>query len=212
MLVLASLPWLSKQCTVDLSELQKDYFCDGIAEDILNDLTHIDGLQVVSRSLSFALKNKHHDVRGIGLKLGANTLVEGSVRKVGNRLRITAQLVNVSDGIHLWSERYDRDLEDVFAIQDEIAKNIVEALEIKLSMREKRVIGKTNTKDIKAYEYYLKGRDFFNKGLRKTIIYASDMFKKAIEEDPNYALAHAGLADCYSFLFMYYDRKPIEPR
>jgi serine/threonine protein kinase/thioredoxin-like negative regulator of GroEL len=198
--IIAVLPFTNMSADKD-----QDYFCDGIAEDILNDLTHLEGLHVVARSSSFALRDKHQDVRGIGLKLGADTLVEGSVRKAGNRLRITAQLINVSDGMHLWSERYDRDLEDVFAIQDEIAKNIVEALEVKLSTREKSVLGKVKTQDIQAYDYYLKGREFFHKGIRKNIEYASEMFVKAIEEDSNYALAHAGLANCYSYLFMYYE-------
>jgi len=198
--IIAVLPFTNMSADKD-----QDYFCDGIAEDILNDLTHLEGLHVVARSSSFALKNKHQDVRGIGLKLGAGTLVEGSVRKVGNRLRITAQLINVADGIHLWSERYDRDLEDVFAIQDEIAKNIVEALAIKLSKREKSVLGKVKTKDILAYDYYLKGREFYHKGMQKNTEYASEMFSRAIEEDPNYALAYAGLANCYSDLFRYFE-------
>jgi serine/threonine protein kinase/Flp pilus assembly protein TadD len=198
--IIAVLPFTNMSADKD-----QDYFCDGIAEDILNDLTHLEGLHVVARSSSFALKNKHQDVRRTGLNLGADTLVEGSVRKAGNRLRITAQLINVSDGMHLWSERYDRDLEDVFAIQDEIAKNIVGALEIKLSKREKHVLGKAKTKDILAYDYYLKGREFYHKGRRKNIEYASEMFSRAIEEDPNYALAYAGLANCYSDQFMFFD-------
>jgi tetratricopeptide (TPR) repeat protein len=111
--------------------------------------------------------------------------------------------------MHLWSERYDRDLEDVFAIQDEIAKNIVGALEIKLSKREKHVLGKAKTKDILAYDYYLKGREFYHKGRRKNIEYASEMFSRAIEEDPNYALAYAGLANCYSDQFMFFENSQV---
>ncbi len=198
--IIAVLPFTNMSADKD-----QEYFCDGIAEDILNDLTHLEGLRVVSRTSSFAFKNKNQDIRKIGLKLGADTLVEGSVRKAANRLRITAQLINVSDGMHLWSERYDRDLEDVFAIQEEIARSIVDALEIKLSTKEKRVLGKVKTRDIQAYDYYLKGREFFHKVTRKNVEYASNMFSRAIEEDPNYALAHAGLADCYSYLFMYYE-------
>ncbi|MCK5713061.1 MAG: protein kinase, partial [Hyphomicrobiaceae bacterium] len=122
----------------DLSpEKDQEYFCDGIAEDILNDLTSIEGLHVVARTSSFAFKGENRDIREIGMKLEAHTIVEGSVRKAGKRLRITTQIVNVADGYHLWSERYDRELEDVFAIQEEIAKNIVRALKIKLSKREK---------------------------------------------------------------------------
>ncbi len=195
------------------ADKNQDYFCDGIAEDILNDLTHLKGLRVVARSSSFAFKNKNQDIHRIGLKLGADTLVEGSVRKMGNRLRITAQLINVSDATHLWSERYDRELEDVFSIQEEIASSIVDALEIKLSTREKSVLEKVKTRDIHAYDYYLKGREFFHKVTKKNIKYASDMFTRAIEKDPNYALAYAGLADCYSYLFTYFDsRKEILER
>ena len=192
------------------SDKDQDYFCSGIAEDVLNDLTRLDGLRVVARSSSFALKNNHHDVRGIGIKLGADTLVVGSVQKMGNRLRITAQLINISDGINLWSKKYDRELVDVFAIQDEISSSIVDALKIKLSNEEKSVLGKVNTKDILAYDYYLKGREYFHKVRRTSMEYASKMFSRAIEEDPNYALAYAGLADCYSYLFMYFESSQEE--
>ena len=120
----------------------------------------------MSRTSSFAFKGKSEDIREIGLKLGAHTIVEGSVRKAGNRLRITAQLINVADGYHLWSQRYDRDLKDVFAIQDEIAKNIVQALEIKLSKREKRVLEKVKTQDVQAYDFYIRGRTYEHHGHR----------------------------------------------
>jgi len=187
------------------NDKEQEYFCDGIAEDIINDLTHLEGLHVIARTSSFAFKNKNLDIREIGLKLGANSIVEGSVRKAGNRLRITAQLINVTDGYHLWSERYDRELEDVFAIQDEIAKNIVQALKIKLSKNEKRVLGKVKAQDVQAYDYYLHARNYFYKGQRKSIEFAHEMFSKAISIDPNYALAYAGIADCSSWFFMYVD-------
>jgi len=189
------------------NDKEQEYFCDGMAEEIINDLTHLEGLQVVARTSSFAFKGKNLDIREIGMKLGAHSIVEGSVRKAGNRLRITAQLINVADGYHLWSERYDRELEDVFAIQDEIAKNIVRALEIKLSKKEKRVLGKVKTQNVQAYDFYLRGRTFFHQGRRKSIEYASEMFTRAINEDPDYTLAYAGLADCYSYLFMYFEKK-----
>ncbi len=189
------------------ADKDQEYFCDGIAEDILNDLTHLEGLFVVARSSSFAFKDKNQDIREIGMKLGAHTIVEGSVRKAGNRLRITAQLINVTDGYHLWSERYDRELEDVFAIQEEIAKNIVRALKIKLSKREKRALGKVKTQDIQAYDFYLRGREFFHQGQHKNIQYASELFTRAIKKDPDYALAYAGLSDCFSYLFMYFEKK-----
>ena len=187
------------------SDIEQDYFCDGIAEDILNDLTQLEGLHVVARTSSFAFKDKNQDIREIGLQLGAQTIVEGSVRKTGNSLRITAQLINVADGYHLWSERYDRNLEDVFAIQNEIAKNIVQALEIKLSQRENQVLGKTKTEDVQAYDFYIRGRAYYHQDHHDKTLLAIQMFKKAIQKDKNYALAYSGLADAYSTLYMYYD-------
>ncbi|MCH7724317.1 MAG: tetratricopeptide repeat protein, partial [Bacteroidetes bacterium] len=189
------------------NDKEQEYFCDGMAEDIINDLTHLEGLHVVARTSSFAFKDKNLDIREIGMKLGVHSIVEGSVRKAGNRLRITAQLINVADGYHLWSERYDRELEDVFAIQDEIAKNIVQALEIKLSKKEKRVLGKVKTQDVQAYDFYIRGRAYFHQSHQDKTRVAIQMFKRAIEKDNNYALAYAGLADGYSQLYMYYDKK-----
>jgi TolB-like protein/Flp pilus assembly protein TadD len=188
------------------NDKEQEYFCDGMAEDIINNLTHLEDLHVVARTSSFAFKDKNLDIRDIGKKIGANSIVEGSVRKAGNRLRITAQLVNVADGYHLWSERYDRELEDVFAIQDEIAKNIVQALEIKLSKREKSVLGKVKTQDVQAYDFYIRGRAYFHNGHQDKVHLAIQMFKKAIQKDKNYALAYTGLADGYSYLYMYYDK------
>ena len=133
------------------------------------------------------------------------TVLEGSVRKVGNRLRVTAQLVNVADGYHLWSERYDRELEDVFAIQDEIAGNIVKALRVVLSDAEKRALVKAPTANVQAYEYYLRGRQFFHQFRRTGIQFARRMFERAIDVDPDYGLAYTGVADCCSFLYMYWD-------
>jgi adenylate cyclase len=199
---IAVLPFLNMS-----ADKEQEYFCDGIAEDILNDLTRLEDLHVVARTSSFAFKDKKKDIREIGMKLEADTIVEGSVRKAGNRLRITAQLINVADGYHLWSERYDRELEDVFAIQEEIAKNIVRALKIKLSKREKRALGKVKTQDVQAYEFYLRGREFFHQGTRKNIKHASGLFTQAIKKDLDYALAYAGLADCHSFLLMYDEKK-----
>jgi len=188
------------------NDKEQEYFCDGMAEDIINDLTHLRDLQVVARTSSFAFKDKNLDIQEIGMKLGAHSIVEGSVRKAGNRLRITAQLINVADGYHLWAERYDRELEDVFAIQDEIAKNIVRALEIKLSKREKSVLGKVKTQDVQAYDFYIRGRAYFHQAHRDKNLLAIQMFKKAIQKDENYAFAYAGLADGYSQLYMFFDR------
>jgi serine/threonine protein kinase/Tfp pilus assembly protein PilF len=187
------------------ADKEQDYFCDGIAEDIITSLSHIEGLRVAARTSSFALRDSGLDVRAIGRKLGVDTLLEGSVRKAGDRLRITAQLVSVSDGYHLWSERYDRDLQDVFAIQDEIGQNIVDALKIKLTEKEKRALSKVPTTDVEAYEYYIRGRQYFHQLGVKGLEYARNMFTSAIIRDPGYALAYCGLADCYSMIYTYYD-------
>jgi serine/threonine protein kinase/Flp pilus assembly protein TadD len=183
----------------------QEYFTDGIAEEIINALTKIDALRVASRTSAFAFKGKNEDIGEIGRKLKVATVLEGSVRKAGNRLRVTAQLVNVSDGYHLWSERYDRELEDVFAIQDEIAENIVKALRVVLSEAEKRAIEKKRTDNVQAYDYYLRGRQFFHQWRRRSVEYARRMFERAIEVDPNYAIAYAGIADCCSFIYTYWD-------
>ena len=183
----------------------QDYFCEGIAEEIINALTRIQALQVASRSSAFAFKGKNQDIRRVGDQLGVGTVLEGSVRKAGTRLRITAQLINVTDGYHLWSERYDRELEDVFAVQDEIAENIVKALRVVLSEDEKRAIEKPRTDNVHAYEYYLRGRQFFHQFREKALQFARRMFARAIEIDPNFVLAYAGTADCSSFLYMYWD-------
>ncbi len=181
-----------------------EYLGDGITEEIINALTKIDGLRVASRTSTFAFKGKNADIRTIGGHLSVRSVLEGSIRKAGNRLRITAQLVNVADGYHLWSERYDRDLEDVFAIQDEIAENIMRSLEVILSDGEKPVVDKAPPVDVKAYEYFLRGRQFFHQMRKKSLEFAREMFAKAIEIDPDYAMAHAGIADCCSLLNMYY--------
>src|SRR2546428_73166 len=197
---IAVLPFLNMS-----ADPENEYFTDGIAEEIINALTKIQALRVASRTSAFAFKGKSEDISEIGRKLKVATVLEGSVRKAGNRLRVTAQLVNVADGYHLWSERYDRQLEDVFAIQDEIAENIVRALRVVLSEEEKRAIEKAPTDNVQAYEYYLRGRQFFHQFRRTGIQYARRMFERAIESDPKYALAYAGVADCCSFLYMYWD-------
>ncbi len=188
------------------ADAENEYFTDGMAEEIINALSKIQTLRVASRTASFALKGKNEEIAEIGRKLKVSTFLEGSVRKMGNRLRITAQLVNVADGYHLWSERYDREMEDVFAIQDDISQSIVKALRVILSEDEKKAIEKARTENVKAYEYYLRGRQFFEIR-RKSLEYARQMFKKAIDLDPQYALAHAGVADCCSLLYMMFDAR-----
>ena len=185
---------------------ENEYFTDGMAEEIINALTKIKSLRVASRTSSFAFKGKNEDINEIGRKLRVSTVLEGSVRKMGNRLRITAQLVNVADGYHLWSERYDREMEDVFAIQDDISQAIVKALRVILSEDEKKAIEGSRTDNLQAYEFYLRGRQFFEIR-RKSLEYARQMFKRAIELDPSYALAHAGIADCCSLLYMMFDAR-----
>jgi serine/threonine protein kinase len=181
----------------------QDYFCEGIAEEIINALTHIEGLRVIARTSAFAFKDKFDDVREIGKKLGVETLLEGSVRKSGNRLRITAQLITVADGSHLWSERYDREIDDLFLIQDEVSLQITENLKIRLAHKEKIMLAKRYTEDIETYNLYLKGRfhwaKYTEEGFKKGIEY----YQQAIQRDPTYALAYAGVAICHTFLGYY---------
>jgi serine/threonine protein kinase/tetratricopeptide (TPR) repeat protein len=178
---------------------QKDqeYFCDGMAEEIINALVKVEGLRVAALTSAFQFKDRGQDIRKIGEQLNVRTVLEGSVRKAGNRLRVTAQLVNVSDGYHVWSDRYDRDMEDVFAIQDEISAAIVDALRLKLVDKGGRRPSRPATTDHEAYNLYLKGRYHWNKRTTTGINRGLEFFKQAIERDPTYALAYAGIADSY---------------
>ncbi|HZK78703.1 MAG TPA: tetratricopeptide repeat protein, partial [Gemmatimonadaceae bacterium] len=191
---------------------ENEYFADGMAEEIINALSRIQSLRVASRTSSFAFKGKNEDIGEIGRKLKVSTVLEGGVRKMGNRLRITAELVNVADGYHLWSERYDRDIEDVFAIQDEISQAIVKALRVILSEGEKKAIEKKPQTNIQAYDYYLRGRQFIHQLRRRSLEYARQMFNKAIELDPDYALAYTGVADSSSLLYTYFDARDFNLR
>jgi tetratricopeptide (TPR) repeat protein len=163
---------------------------------------------VASRTSSFAFRGRNEDIRKIGEQLNVRNVLEGSVRKAGNRLRISVQLVSVADGYHSWSETYNRELQDVFAIQEEIAQNIAKALQVILSEKEKRAIERAPTAHVEAYEYYLRGRQYFHQFRRKGYELALQMFAHAIGLDPGYALAHAGAADCHSLLYMYFDSNP----
>ena len=191
---------------------ENEYFTDGMAEEIINALSKIQSLRVASRTSSFAFKGKNEDIGEIGKKLKVSTVLEGSVRKMGNKLRITAQLVNVADGYQLWSERYDREMEDVFAIQDEISQAIVKALRVILSEGEKKQIEKARAENVQAYDYYLRGRQYFHQHRRKSLEYARQMFNRAIEIDPDYARAYAGVADCCSLLYTYFDAREFNLR
>ncbi|HUF66564.1 MAG TPA: protein kinase [Gemmatimonadaceae bacterium] len=194
------------------NDTENEYFADGMAEEIINALSKIHTLRVASRTVSFALKGKNEDLGEVGRKLHVSTVLDGSVRRMGNRVRITAQLVNVADGYQLWSERYDREMEDIFAIQDDISQSIVKALRVILSDDEKKAIEKARTINVEAYDYYIRGRQFFHQLRRKSLEYAKQMFNKAIEIDPDYALAHAGVADCCSLLYMYFDARDLNLR
>jgi serine/threonine protein kinase/tetratricopeptide (TPR) repeat protein len=182
------------------ADKEQEYFCDGMAEDIINALTQVEGLRVVARTSAFAFKGKHQDIRQIGKELSVSSVLEGSVRKASNRVRITAQLINVTDGYHIWSEKFDRDLADIFAIQDEISLAIVEKLRVKLLGDEKDKMLKRYTQNLEAYDLYLKGRYHWNRRTPESIKKAVAQFEQVIEKDPDYALAYAGLADCYSML------------
>ena len=200
---IAVLPFL------DLSpERDQEYFCEGVAEEILNALTPIRNLHVAARSSSFQFTPQAGDVREAGRRLGVRTILEGSVRKSGGKLRVTAQLVNVSDGYHIWSKVFDEDLEDVFAIQNEIAASIAETLVETLSEQEREAIRAVPRTHIDAYDYYLRGRQFFKRFRKLDIEHARQMFWQALDIDPNFALAWAGYADCHSFLMMYADPNP----
>jgi serine/threonine protein kinase/Tfp pilus assembly protein PilF len=194
------------------ADAENEYFADGMAEEIINALSKVQGLRVASRTSSFAFKGKNEDIGEIGRKLKVSTVLEGGVRKMGNRLRITAELVNVADGYHLWSERYDREIEDIFAIQDDISQAIVKALRVILTEGEKKAIESKPRTNIQAYDYYLRGRQFIHQLRRRSLEYARQMFNKAIELDPNYALAYTGVADASSLLYQYFDARDFNLR
>lgn len=185
----------------DLSpQKDQEYFCDGITEELVNALSKIEGWRVVSRTSSFAFKGKEQDIRAIGKKLNVSHALEGSVRKAGNRLRLSAQLTSVEDGFQLWSGKYDREMGDVFAIQDDIAGAIVDKLKMKLAGDQQAQLIKRYTENLAAYNLYLQARFYLNKrtepGLRKSITFC----EQAIALEPGYALAYAGLADSYILL------------
>lgn len=186
----------------------QEYFCDGLADDIINALSHLGGLRVVSRSSAFTFKDKVLDVREIGKKLNASTVLEGSVRKSGATVRVTAQLVSVEDGFQLWSDKFDREMRDVFAIQDEISMAIVENLKPRLMIGERDRVLERHTQDIGAYNHYLKGRWFWDKRTESALKKAIYYFKLAADKDPNYSQAYAGLADAYSDLPTYSSYPP----
>jgi adenylate cyclase len=184
---------------------EQEYFADGITEDIITDLSKVSGLFVLGRNTVFTLKGKAVNLEQVAKQLGVSYVLEGSVRKAGNRVRINAQLIHGTTGGHLWADRFDRDLTDIFAIQDEITHKIVDELKVALLPEERKALAQQTTDNVEAYTCYLKGREFFHRSSRSSLAIAKQMFSKAIAFDPLYARAYAGIADCDSFLFLQYD-------
>jgi eukaryotic-like serine/threonine-protein kinase len=180
------------------SDPENEFFADGITEEIINALAQIPELRVVARTSAFSFKGKQIDLRTVGESLKVTTVLEGSVRKSGNRLRITAQLINVADGYHLWSERYDRELQDIFEVQDEIAKTIASRLKVTFRAERQEPLVKAGTTNLEAYQLYLKGRFHANKRTPDGFSEGVRYFEQAIEKDPVYAMAYTGLAEAYT--------------
>jgi adenylate cyclase len=178
---------------------EQEYFTDGIAEDIGTDLTKVSGLFVIARNSAFTYKGKLVNAKQVSEDLGVRYVLKGSVRKAPNRVRITAQLIDGTTGGQVWADRYDRDLTDIFAVQDEIAHSIVDALRVQLLTRESRAIRRIPTTSVEAYQFYLRGRQFIGRHSTKSYEYARRMFQRAIQLDPDYAQAYAGVADCDAF-------------
>jgi adenylate cyclase len=192
----------------------RDYFSDGMSEELLNLLARIPGLQVASRTSSFAYKGRNVDIREVGRELGVETVLEGSVRQAGEQVRITAQLIDAESGFHLWSETYDRRMEDIFQVQDEIAAAIVDKLRIELAPQEQElaVRDKAPTQNVQAYEYYLQGRQAWKKRGEDNLKRAIDFYQRAIALDPGFARAHAALASAYVVLPGYTKEEGDEDR
>ena len=194
----------------DLSaERDQEHFSDGVAEEILNALSKVGGLHVPARTSCFAFRGATLDAREIGQRLGVETLLDGSIRKAGKRVRISVQLVDASNGYQLWSERFDREIEDIFAIQDEIARSVLESLGLALTEREEFRFLRPTTTNIEAYEAYLRGRKLYHKWTRQSVEFARQMFERAVKIDPDFAAAWAGLANCHVDLFRW-GRNPRE--
>lgn len=189
---------------------QQEYFSDGITEDLITDLSNVSELFVLSRNTVFKHKGRAANMADIAGDLGVGYLLHGSVRKAGSKVRVTAQLTEGASGGQVWADRYDRDLTDIFALQDEITKSIVAQLKVKLLPRERKAIEQAPTRNVEAYTYFLRGRGYFHRGSRTYYNLAKRMFAKAIELDPSYARAFSGLADCDAFLYMDYSEETAE--
>ena len=194
---IAVLPFL------DMSpDRDQDYFCEGLADELINSLASLPNIHVVSRTSSFRFKSATLDIREVGKRLNVSTVLEGSVRKAGSNFRITAQLISAIDGYQLWSGKYDRNLEDIFAVQEDIAQSTVKALKVVLSSDDQRALQNVGTTDIEAYECYLRGRQLFYQMRRRSLESARQMYLKAIEIDDHFGPAYAGIADCSSSLYI----------
>jgi TolB-like protein/Flp pilus assembly protein TadD len=212
-----SIPAIAILPFVDMSvEQDQEYFCDGISDEITTALGKLDDVRVVSRTSAFAFKGENRPVSEIGEKLNVDTVLEGSVRKAGSMLRITAQLINVADGYHLWSGRFDRNIgdtccpEDIFSIQDEITLAVVDKLKLRLIGDDKEKLTTRKTESMDAFNSYLKGRHFWNKRTEDSLLKAIEYFEEAITFDPDYAQAYSGLADCYGMMGDYSYAPPAE--
>ena len=190
---------------------EQEYFSDGISEDIITDLSKIAGLMVIARNSSFTYKGRSVDVRSIGRELGVQSVLEGSIRHAGNRVRITAQLIDAASGGHLWADRYDRDLTDIFEVQDDVTHRIVDALKVTLSPGEKERLAEAKTSNLTAYDCLLRGREFMlgKEKNRQTFEQSITYFKKALEYDPNYSQAYACLG--FAHIFDYQNRWTDDP-
>ncbi len=187
------------------AEKESDYFCAGITEDIITDLSKIKNLKVVSRTDVLPFRNKEVNTRQVGDALRVNYILEGSVRTAGNRIRITAQLISVRDGYHLWAERFDRLVEDIFDLQNEVSQKIVDALKVSLTESERQLLTQKPTDDLRAYDFYMRGREMLYRKGRRSTESAIGMFESAVELDAGFAAAYAGLAEAYSSMYEWYD-------
>jgi len=194
---IAVLPFLDMSPNRD-----QGYFCEGLADELINSLASLPNLHVASRTSSFRFKSPTQDIREVGRRLNVNTVLEGSVRKAGSTLRITVQLISAVDGYQLWSGKYDRRLEDIFAVQEDLAQNTVRALKVVLSSDDQRALQRVRTTAIEAYECYLRGRQLFYHMRRRSLESARQMYLRAIGMDDHFGLAYSGIADCSSFLYI----------
>jgi adenylate cyclase len=182
---------------------EQEYFSDGITEDLITDLSKLSGLFVISRNSAFLYKGKAVKPEQVGQELGVHYMLEGSVRKAGNRVRVSAQLVDATNGYHLWADRYDRELQDIFAVQDEVTRKIVAALRVKLTEWEQKRLGRTPTRNVEAYDHYLRGLEYHAHRDKEANARARQMFERAVALDPQFAAAYAWLGRTYVLEWMY---------